>query len=78
MTLINGLLFCCREDIFVFDMDLERVGHIPAKDMERVRQVSQLTDGDLIAAASKGLFQLSYNGKVHLNCLDIVYFIKLR
>ena len=64
LTFINGLLFCCNQDIDVYDMDLEPVGQILAGVMQYVFQVSQLTDGDFIAAASKGLFQLSYTGKV--------------
>ena len=65
---INQQLWCCcgNAGIVVLDhSDLKQLRTIPAGDMGNVRDVAEMCDGDVVIAASKGLFhaKISQCGK---------------
>ena len=65
---INQQLWCCcyTQGIVVLDhSDLKRLRTIPAGDMGSVNDVAEMRDGDIVIAASQGLFhaKISQCGK---------------
>ena len=64
LCVINQQLWCCLQDIgiVVFDSELQQQRTIPAGDMGRVYNVAETTNGDVIIAASNGLYR-RYNGE---------------
>ena len=66
MRVINQQLWCCcdRDGIVVLDpSDLRPLQTIPAGDMGSVHDVAEMRDGDIVIAASEGLFHDTMNGK---------------
>ena len=61
---IKQQLWCCcgRDGIVVLDTDLQQQRTIPAGDMGYVNNVAEMSSGDVIIAADKGLFHADING----------------
>ena len=54
LRVINQQLWCCccHDGIVVFDSELQRLRTIPAADMGRVWDVAEMSNGDVIIAAT--------------------------
>ena len=65
LRVINEQLWCCCGDagIVVFDSELQQQRTIPAADMRYVRDVAQMSNGDVVIAAGNGLYHMSDDGK---------------
>ena len=66
MRVINQQLWCCCGDacIRVFDSELQwQRTTLPAADMGTVYDVAEMSNGDVVIAAQRGLF-CSSNGKL--------------
>ena len=63
LRVINQQLWCCGggAGIVVFDSELQQQRTIPAADMGLVYGVAEMRNGDVVIAASKGLYH-SFNG----------------
>ena len=61
LRVINEQLWCCCGDagIVVFDSELQQQRTIPAGDMRYVRDVAQMSNGDVVIAAGNGLYHMS-------------------
>ena len=61
LRVINQQLWCCCGDagIVVFDSELQQQRTIPAGDMRYVRDVAQMSNGDVVIAAGNGLYHMS-------------------
>ena len=66
VCVINQQLWCCclNDGIVVLDhSDLKQLRTIPAGDMGSVCDVAEMRDGNIVIAASQGLFYTNINGK---------------
>ena len=72
---INGQLWCCCgfDGVVILNTELQQQRTIPCRFMEFVWDVVETRDGDIIIAASSGLFGLRIDGtleiriNIHLN-----------
>ena len=64
LRVINKQLWCCcgKAGIVVFDTEHQQQRAIPADDMGYVCDVAEMSNGDVVIAASQGLYYRS-NGK---------------
>ena len=64
LRVINQQLWCCCGDagIVVFDSELQQQRTIPAGDMGDVRDVADMSNGDVVIATGRGLYH-GRNGK---------------
>ena len=61
LRVINQQLWCCCGDagVLVFDGKLQHQRTVPLGDIEYVRDVAEMSNGDVIIAASNGLYHIS-------------------
>ena len=66
LRVINQQLWCCcaGAGIVVFDSELQQQRTIPAGDMGCVYDVAEMSDGDVVIAASKGLYHIDDSGDI--------------
>ena len=64
LRVINQQLWCCcgNAGVVVFDSELQQQRTIPAGEMAKVNDVAEMSKGDVVIAANKGLYHIS-NGK---------------
>ena len=60
LRVINQQLWCCCGDagIVVFDSELQQQRTVPAGDMGMVDDVAEMSNGDVIVAATNGLYHI--------------------
>ena len=65
LRVIKQQLWCCcdGDGIVVLDTDLQQQRTIPAGEMCNVHDVAEMENGDVIIAASGGLYKQPDNGK---------------
>ena len=61
LRVINEQLWCCCGDagLVVFDSELQPQRSLLVGDMKCIRDVAQMSNGDVIIAAATGLFHIS-------------------
>ena len=67
VRVIKQRLWCCCDGtgIVVFDRELQHQRAVPASDMGKLQDVAEMSNGDVIIAASNGLYHTDATGQCH-------------